>query len=200
MIKNAIKSRIAKSIESLSFKSFMLSFDKFIIFAWVFVLMFYPDSVNRRIGDKRPVVFALFILSNAYAFFDIIVSEFYKVCQRIYNIRLQIEDYIPKTKTKDSGPVIDGIVRDKLIDFLLDHSWFPYVHAKDKLWLFPKEYKKLGDNLERVGVLVRWDNNARVLSEKVDRELLEKIISKTSSDDLTLPLLQEWSSLNFENV
>lgn len=66
--------------------------------------------------------------------------------------------------------------------------------------LNPKEYKKIGDNLERVGVLVRGDNNARILNENVTRETLENIFKCSDSDDLFSPLLRDGNSFTVQKL
>ena len=64
----------------------------------------------------------------------------------------------------------------------------------------PKDFKKIGDNLERVGVLVRGENNARILNEKVDRETLENIFKCSDSDDLFSPLLRDGNSFTVQKL
>ena len=53
-----------------------------------------------------------------------------------------------------------------------------------------EQIKKLGDNLERVGVLERGKNNARILSIQ-DKNFIGEVLSRGSdSNDIHTPLLQ----------
>lgn len=103
-------------------------------------------------------------------------------------------------KTTEPKDAIDGVEKTDLISFLLDNKWFPFVNAKMQFGMSPKDFKKIGDNLERVGVLVRGDNNARILNEKVDRETLENIFKCSDSDDLFSPLLRDGNSFTVQKL
>ena len=64
----------------------------------------------------------------------------------------------------------------------------------------PKEYKKIGDNLERIGVLIRGENNARILKENITREILENIFNCSDSNDLFAPLLRNGNSFTVQKL
>jgi hypothetical protein len=201
MIKKAIISRIAQSIERRSFQNFMFNINKLVFCAWIFLLLFWHDMIHA-IDLKQYEVFAgVYLIANVYAFFETILSCISYIRKNRPKFSLQIDDYVTKKeKSNTQENTIDGISQTGLIDFLLKQNWFPFVIAKSKFWLFPKEYKKIGDNLERVWILVRGENNARILKQNVDRELLEKIITKSNSDDLTPPLLREGNTFTIQNI
>lgn len=199
MIMKAIVWKIAKSIEQWSFQKFMFQINKLVICAWIFVLVFYPDFIKTIDLKQYQMFVGWFVIANVYAFFDHILSALNYLWKNRPNIVFKLDEYIPKKK-KDNTWKIDWIDREELIDFLIKENSFPFMIAKSKFGLFPKEYKKIGDNLERIWILVRWQNNARVLKENIDRELLEKIINKTSSDDLFAPLLREGNTFNVQTI
>lgn len=201
MIKNAIISRIAKSIEAWNFEKFMIEVDKIVIFVWIFWLLFYPTKISDVVLFHRWTIFAWFILLNAYAFFDSIISAFFILFDKLPKITFDFDDLISKKTTISSTKeMIDGISQQDLIEFILKHNWFPFTIARSKFWLFPKDHKKIGDNLERVWILVRGENNARVLKENIDRQTLEEMISKCDSNDLSVPLLQQWNTFTFKKL
>ena len=94
---------------------------------------------------------------------------------------------IEKPIKKDA---IDGMNKSNLIDFIIDKNGFPFVDAQKQFGISPKDHKKIGDNLERVGVLTRGENNARVLSENTTKDILKKILNCDNTDDIFPPLLQ----------
>lgn len=74
------------------------------------------------------------------------------------------------------------------------------MNAKMKFGMSPKDFKKIGDNLERVGVLVRGENNARILNKNVTRDVLEKIFACSNSDDMFAPLLRDGNSFTVQKL
>ena len=131
---------------------------------------------------------------NLFAFFDTIVSAFLKISKIIPKIEfLQPKENEPKD-------AIDGVEKSDLISFLLKHKWFPFMNAKMQFGISPKDFKKIGDNLERVGVLVRGENNARILNENVTREILENIFTCSNSDDMFAPLLRDGNSFTVQKL
>ena len=198
MIRKAIVARIARSIECLTLRSLVVSINKLLFLSWVFLLMFVPDMVHSYVFHQDGMILSGYVLLNVYVFFDLIVSYMCKLYRKLPAIKFT--EYIPKKKIHNSDTMIDSIDRGRLVEFLFKHQWFPYVAAKSRLWLFPKDYKKIWDNLERIGILVRGENNARILKSGISSELLQQVISKNDSDDLSLPLLQEWSSMNFQKI
>jgi hypothetical protein len=201
MIRHAIKTRIAKTIETWSFQKFIRRIDKLVICALIFVLVFYPEKIQTNTIKDFDIYVGWFVIANLYAFFDKIISAISYLRKQRPRFTIDLSEFQTKKQSINSNwNLIDWISQTDLIDFLIKHKWFPFVIAKSKFWLFPKEYKKIGDNLERVWILTRGENNSRILKPKVDREYLEKIITKTNSDDLSLPLLQEGNSFTYQTI
>ena len=104
---------------------------------------------------------------------------------------------IEKTNSKDA---LDGMNKSNLIDFLIKNNGFPFMDAKKQFGISPQDFKKIGDNLERVGILTRGDNNARILKQGVTRELLQKMFDCENSDELFPPLLRQGNSFNVQKL
>lgn len=89
---------------------------------------------------------------------------------------------------------IDGILKENLAIFILENNGLPTIASKEVLGLTTEEVKKLWDNLERVGILERGKNNARVLRVD-DLDIITKTLEGVvDSDDLTPPLLRVWEN------
>lgn len=85
---------------------------------------------------------------------------------------------------------IDWIETEHLIEFLLENDWLPTDKYRSEFWVNNVHLKKIWDNLERVGILKRGANNARVVAmddEKIIYDVMKWVVD---SDDLTPPLLQ----------
>ena len=195
MIKNAIKSKIVKSIEKWKvFQNLIRRFDKRIICALIFGFCFVWKVQTLDFLHSRRIFVGWILCVNLFAFFDTIVSTFFKIWKLIPHVEFM------KPEEKEPKDAIDGVEKSDLISFLLDHKWFPFVNAKMEFGISPKDHKKIGDNLERVWILVRGENNARILNENVDREMLEKIFTCSNSDDLFSPLLRNGNSFTVQKL
>ena len=73
---------------------------------------------------------------------------------------------------------------DELIEFMLGEDWLPVEGVKNFFWISNQAYKKLWDNLERLGILKRWPNNARILGTVDTDYILEVMESNEDSDKL----------------
>ena len=195
MIKEAIKTKIVKSIEKWKlFENFIRRIDKRIICAWIFGFVFIWKTTTIEFVHQYRIYFGGAFCVNLFTFFDPIVWTFLSIWKFIWKIEIiQPKEEAPKD-------AIDGLEKKDLISFLLKYKGFPFMNAKLEFWLNPKEHKKIGDNLERVGVLIRGENNARILNEKVDRETLEKIFNCSNSDDLFAPLLRQGNSFTVQKL
>lgn len=85
----------------------------------------------------------------------------------------------------DNTQMIDWLVPvEWLIELIIQESWFPTVKAKEMFGITNEQYKKVGDNLERVGILTRGINNARVLATQNMRYIIDVLSSSPDSDRL----------------
>ncbi len=192
MIKNAIKNKIVKDIEKWKFfQNLIRRFDKLAICGLLFLVCFYGKSWTFEfLKQYRSIVYgAIFI--NLFWFFDTIVTALFKIWQMIPKFELE------KTTSKDA---LDGLNKSNLIDFIIEKNGFPFMDAKKQFGISPQDFKKIGDNLERVGILTRGENNARILKQWVDRKLLQKIFTCENSNDLFPPLLRNGNSIEVQNL
>ena len=195
MIKNAIKTKIVKSIEKWKiFQNFIRWIDKRIICALIFGFCFVWKVQTLDFVHSKRIFVGWIICVNLFAFFDTIVCGFLKIYKLIPHVEFM------QPQEKEPKDAIDGVEKSDLISFLLDHKWFPFVNAKMEFGLNPKDHKKIGDNLERVWILVRGENNARILNENVTREMLENIFKCSDSDDLFSPLLRDGNSFTVQKL
>lgn len=103
--------------------------------------------------------------------------------RKVSSIRLDIPTLSEKTPKKP--------LSDRLWDFLNTYGGFPVQNAIQEFWLSTREVKAVGDALEDAGILVRWDNNARVIKKttllhdgsyvivEADRAKLAEVLDKT---------------------
>lgn len=195
MIKNAIKTKIVKSIEKWKiFENLIRRCDKRIICALIFGMCFVWKVQTLDFIHSKRIFVGWIICVNLFAFFDTIVSAFLKIWKLIPHVEFM------QPKENEPKDAIDGVEKSDLISFILKNKWFPFVNAKMQFGLNPKEYKKIGDNLERVGVLVRGENNARILNENVTREMLENIFKCSDSNDMFAPLLRDGNSFTVQKL
>lgn len=75
-----------------------------------------------------------------------------------------------RKKFTGSAPVFHGVPLDELATYLFEKRTFT-TSAINDLGLAQRKWQKIADELEHHGVLVRGDNNARVLAE-IDRATL----------------------------
>lgn len=193
MIINAIKNKIVKHIEKWNlFRVIVRRIDKWIISALIFGFYFWWEENSTMFLIQNRIFVGIVVCVNLFVFFDMFLIAFYNVVNFIFSIRFW--------KGKENE-LIDGVTeKNELIDFLFKYNGFPFVNAKNELWLNAKEHKKIWDNLERVWVLTRGENNARVLSENATKDILRKILNCNNTDDLFPPLLQEWNSFTIQKL
>jgi hypothetical protein len=97
------------------------------------------------------------------------------------------EDYTPPSTI--IGSTIDGISINELIVFLYERNGLPTIEARQKRNTTNDKIKKLGDNLERVGILGRGENNARVLKIQ-DVDTIISMLSVEDSDNIKIKPIQ----------
>lgn len=129
----------------------------------------------------------MFFIITSMIFIEDIVNLWYKMT---WYIKIDLWD----EKIIDTRDCIDWIPSEDLILFLLENKWLPTSSTKEVFYINNEQLKKLWDNLERVGILERWKNNARVLKIE-DYDIIKSIIDDaTDSNDLRPALLKIWQS------
>ena len=184
MIKNTIKEKICMDLKNGEFlENLIWQFDKLCICWILFALCFYGQNFLQAFLYQYRLFVFLAVFINLYAYFDMIVSMFVALFKFVKNISFEFDDLQPQE-------TIDGIEKTSLVDFIFKYNGLPYKELHETFWINPKEYKKLWDNLEKNWILIRWENNARILKENIEKEIVEKVLNCWNSDDI-FPLLYQ---------
>lgn len=78
-----------------------------------------------------------------------------------------------KSRANGSAPTYEGIPCDELTTYLFEHQTFG-TDAMNDLALAQRKWRRIADQLETNAVLVRGENNARVLNPAIDRATLTR--------------------------
>lgn len=114
----------------------------------------------------------------------------------IYNVVQDVTDLF--TFERPPQDTLDGIPHSELLDHLFTEKSFKRDEIKDKFLIGHHRTLELGANLEKVGVLVRGDNNARVLNEEYSRGDIASIINGVQFSRHLKPLVtKKQHSLHF---
>lgn len=151
---------------------------KIVTFVWLSlaVIDFHLLTIYNHIIMKVIVIF-FFV-----AFVDLYVKEIMGIINRIRNYSW-------------GGSTIDGLSTQKIFRLLINSNWLPAKYFLENISPDKGVYKKLWDNLERVGVLIRWQKNARILNNQYTaNQILNILNSRPQSDQLTTWLVQVWES------
>jgi len=83
--------------------------------------------------------------------------------------------------------MIFGVPSDEIINHLIEFHSFKQIACKKKFGLNQKQFDSIAKKLEKIGVLIRGENNSRIFNQKFTRENLSEIFyGKTSIDDIPL--------------
>lgn len=152
---------------------------------WLFaVMMFMSDDVARTIRQWFWYINfgSMYCIISLSLFTDEILwwIKWLKIPNIVTSSNVIVQD------------CIDGIVTDDLVRFITKYKWLPTNETKQAFDINNEQLKKLWDNLERVGILKRWPNNARVLCQG-DSSVIRSILwEHTDSNDLSPALLKIW--------
>lgn len=92
---------------------------------------------------------------------------------------------------------IDGIPTTELLDWLFTHQSFKREEVKAHFGIAHHRYNALAQKLEDLGVLIRGENNARILNDDYSRQDIASILrGKGSSKDLE-PLFRRKTEHHF---
>lgn len=143
-----------------------------IIFLSVAVINFKWVSIYNHL------FFKLIIIYFSIAFIDIYIKEIYWLLEKI-------------KKLSRTWSRIDNIPTKQVFDILMDSNWLPAQKFFEYISTDKDQFKKLWDNLERAGILIRWQKNARILNNQYTaKQILDILNSKSDSDRLHSGLLK----------
>lgn len=158
------------------------------IFLWQITALFclvlgvlWPDIlkmiVNRQDGAFGKLASGFCLIVYSPEIIQFIINQYSGIQFKVD--RPTIQKQAPKHWKR-----IDWILVDELIEFMLGEDWFPVEGVKNFFGISNQAYKKLWDNLERLGILKRWPNNARILGTTDTDYILEVMESNEDSDKL----------------
>ena len=153
-----------------------------ILFLSVAVINFNLLSIYNHLFLKLIIIFF------GVAFIDMYIKEIYWLLNKI-------------RKLSRTWTTIDGLNTKQIFNLLMSSNWLPAKKFFDYISTDKDVFKKLGDNLERVGILVRWEKNARVLNNQYTADQVFNILnSKTDSALLPTWFIKVWEwSYKFVN-
>lgn len=93
-----------------------------------------------------------------------------------------VRSFFRRKKREFSGNqhTMNGVPKDELLHLLFDTGGFRLEDAHKRLGMSRKNFDPLARTLERFGVLVRGEKNARVLSPRFSRHQIRRMIEKGS--------------------
>jgi hypothetical protein len=158
------------------------------IFLWQITALFclilwtlWPDILKTIIARQgnAPVK-----LASGFCFIVYCPEIIRRLISRYSDIEFKVDRPTIQKQAPKHWKRIDWILVDELIEFMLGEDWLPVESVKNFFWISNQAYKKLWDNLERLGILKRWPNNARILGTVDTDYILEVMESNEDSDKL----------------
>lgn len=138
------------------------------------------------------VVFIVFKFKNY--FFPKMIWSFFIVFKFkiIFDLIKQMIPDFPEIKEEPTGDTIDWIPTIEMLDHLFEFESFKRDDIEKKFKIPRNRFTELAQKLEDLGVLVRGENNARVLNNEFARSDVALILEwKTSAADLRQLIRQE---------
>lgn len=91
-------------------------------------------------------------------------------------------------EVEPEGDCLEGVSTAALIDHLFATRSFKRAEVELALGLPRSRYSDLADAMERIGILERGENNARVLSALPRARVAELLAGKSSAEELEIPI------------
>jgi len=159
-----------KWTEEHTFKEFILLCFAIILVTLSFLAVLIPKSFYKT--------FIIIIQIYDYAILKIIIlTVILWRFTAIIRILTFIYRFIIGTKNKTQNvDHIEGIPKIELLDHLFMEKSFKLAQVNAKWQLSRKKYDRLASKLEEIDVLVRGENNARVLNPKFSRSDIKSIL------------------------
>ena len=155
---------------------------------WIFITQILAGTlISQWFFDYQLVTrdtIWIYYAITGIIFFEEIVEV---LCRRMPKFEFEFADRIQEVEADD---IIDWINTQELVEFLLKNDWLPTEKYRDTFQVSNVHLKKMWDNLERVGILKRGANNARVVAIS-DIEIIQDLLKGVvDSSDIAPPLLK----------
>lgn len=160
---------------------------KVFLFTYFVLLLLDFDTAIRLYSMNNYVLFQVFFGFIFIMNSEIIASLLTKILWGVTFKSKKLQWYWPQLSDTPQKPVptLDGCRLDDLIVHIINNNWLPTTETRNEFWLSHDQIKKLGDNLERVGIFTRGKNNARVLATRNYDKIIR--VMKQASDSNQLP-------------
>lgn len=175
MLQEELKNAIAKRLFHTPALYKLLDVYKIIFILFIFLYCTDPDATSNMIVANNYLITKVMIGLQVVVNLDTILSRFLGLF-----LTVEYEEHVDRTII---GSTIDDISVSELILFLFERNGLPTIEARNKRNTTNDKIKKLGDNLERVGILGRGENNARVLKIQ-DVDTIVSMLSVEDSDNI----------------
>lgn len=166
-IRSIIWSKILDSIESVSLLEIFINFSLWIISGCAAYAAIHPDQaqmIAKAINEWWNYAFAKTFFS-----FGIIFN-----LHRIYHI---IKILVARhSKKVPAGETLEGIPTVEILDHLFEVQSFKRDDIEKKFWIPRNRFTDLAQKLEDLDVLIRGDNNSRILNPEYSRADIAAIL------------------------
>ncbi len=111
------------------------------------------------------------------AFIFVLTLNFTKIAQ----LGVKAWKNLPEARKEEMAGTLEGIPTVELLDHLFQFKSFKRSEVEEKFGLPRNRYTTLAMKLENLGVLIRGENNARVLNEEYSRADIAAIMASSWS-------------------
>lgn len=169
-----VRMRIHNRIAQAHVMQFVLVLYKTIAIVMVIALFRQLEFMHQLIIYKDYVIVKCFAAINGILFFEYIRTYLVPFVTS-WAPRISFDD--DETKPFSTKIAQDEVLLSDIVTFIYEKGGFPVIEAKEQFGLTVPQIKKLGDELEDVGVLVRGPNNARLINPDITQETIQKLLA-----------------------
>lgn len=169
-----IADKILDNLEAMPLSHFVFRTFLFLMACMVTFAALYPQNAHDFIravwmwqnGAIIKTTFIFFLVFNI---------------QKIGTLGVKVWKNAQTTQKIETGNTIEGIPTVELLDHLFNHQSFKREEIEKKFWIPRNRYTTLAMKLENIGVLIRGENNARVLNTEYARADIAAILENVDN-------------------
>lgn len=152
----------------------------FAVFA-IFLAIAQPEIAIKLTAYKSFIIPKLFIVWNLIIFIQEIIQFFLRIkIVTEKNVKRVVKAALPNKPKTEKKENLEWVPVDDILYVLFKYRWRSNLWFQKEIWKNNKLYKKLGDILEKRGIVKRWEKNARVINEELEeQEIYTKLLSPT---------------------
>lgn len=164
-INNIIYNKFLDNLETATFKDLFNVIIILIFTALISFIMIYPVEILDFIKN--------ILKMNNFALIKIFSS--YMFVRNFWNLRNTIIKIINDITLKDKD-TIEWVPTIELIDYLFEHKTFKRSDIEEIFWMPRNRFDVMAKRLDELWILIRWENNSRILNEDMTRQQIVKIL------------------------